>query len=207
MSKILYIKAEQCIQVTDTNVKLGDVMKLECTDTTVVNRLKTEKLFTINSSPNHRTVVSIMAVIQKIHEVFPELEVQNLGESDFIVEMKPPKPSKLMDGIKVFGVCVISFFGAVFAMMTFNEDVSTLDSFRKVYTWVMGTAPAGSTILELSYSLGVSVGIIVFFNHFGKKQLTNEPSPVEVEMSGYDKQVYTTVIQHAGRKGQEKDVD
>ena len=39
-----------------------------------------------------------------------------------------------------------------------------------------------------------------------KRQLTKEPSPVEVEMSGYDKQVYTTVIQHAGRKGQEKDV-
>ena len=75
MSKILYIKAEQCIQVSDTNVKLGDVVKLECTDTTVVNRLKTEKLFTINSSPNHRIAVSIMAVIQKIHEVFPELEV------------------------------------------------------------------------------------------------------------------------------------
>ena len=207
MSKILYIKAEQCIQVSDTNVKLGDVVKLECTDTTVVNRLKTEKLFTINFNPNHRTVVSIMAVIQKIHEVFPELEVQNLGECDFIVEMKPPKPSKLMEGIKVFGVSLISFFGAVFAMMTFNEDVSTLDSFRKVYTWVMGTAPVGATILELSYSMGVSVGIIVFFNHFGKKQLTNEPSPVEVEMSGYDKQVYTTVIQHAGRKGKEKDVD
>lgn len=207
MSKILYIKAEQCIQVSDTNVKLGDVVKLECTDTTVVNRLKTEKLFSINSSPNHRIAVSIMAVIQKIHEVFPELEVQNLGESDFIVGMKPRESSKIIDGMKVFGVCVISFFGAVFAMMTFNEDVSTLDSFRKVYTWVMGTAPLGATILELSYSLGVSVGIIVFFNRIGKKQLTNEPSPVEVEMSGYDKQVYITLIQHAGRKGQEKDVD
>ena len=59
----------------------------------------------------------------------------------------------------------------------------------------------------ISYSIGVGVGIIVFFNHFGKKRLTREPSPVEVEMSGYDKQVYTTFIQHAGRKGQEKDVD
>ena len=91
MSKILYIKAEQCIQVADTNVKVGDVVKLECTDTTVVNRLKTEKLFTVASSPKHRTVVSIMAVIEKIHEVYPELEVQNLGESDFIVGMKPRK--------------------------------------------------------------------------------------------------------------------
>lgn len=207
MSKILYIKLEQCTQVSDINVKIGDVAKLECTDKAVINRLKTEKFLQLDSDANQRTVVSVMALIRKIHEIYPELEVQNLGESDFIVEMNPGMSSKMMIISKVFAVCVISFFGAVFAMMTFNEDVSALDSFRKVYTWVMGTPPAGATILEISYSLGVSVGIIGFFNRLGKKRLTSEPSPVEVEMSGYDKQVYTTVIQHAGRKGQEKDVD
>lgn len=206
MSRILYLKIEQCIQVPSKSVKIGDVAKLECTDTSVVNRLKTEKLMDIDSNPNNRSVVSVLAVIQKIHEIYPELDIQNLGESDFIIGLKPKPEGKLLVAVKVFGVCLISFFGSVFAMMTFNEDVSALDSFRKVYTWVMGTAPEGATILELTYSLGVSVGIIVFFNHFGKKRLTQEPSPVEVEMSGYDKQVYTTVIQHAGRKGQEKDV-
>lgn len=207
MSRILYLKIEQCIQVPETSVKIGDVAKLECTDSTVVNRLKTERLMSVDSNPNNRSVVSVLAVIQKIHEIYPELEVQNVGENDFIVGLQPKKPPKVLEAVKIFCVCLISFFGSVFAMMTFNEDVSALDSFRKVYTWVMGTAPQGSTILELSYSLGVSVGIIVFFNHFGKKRLTQEPSPVEVEMSGYDKQVYTTVIQHAGRRGQEKDVN
>ena len=44
MSKILYIKIEQCIQVKEQSVKIGDVATMECTDQTVVNRLKTEKL-------------------------------------------------------------------------------------------------------------------------------------------------------------------
>ena len=154
-----------------------------------------------------KMVVSVLYVIQKIHEIYPDLEVQNMGETDFIVGLKPKNPSKFTELMKVFFVCLITFFGSVFAMMTFNEDVSSLDSFRKVYTWVMGIPPEGASILELSYSVGVGIGIVVFFNHFGKKQLTREPSPVEVEMSGYDKQVYATVIQHAGRKGQEKDVD
>ena len=148
-----------------------------------------------------------MLVIQKIHEIYPELEVQSIGESDFILQLPPEKKSRIVEGIKVSLVCTVSFFGSVFAMMTFNEDVSTLDSFRKVYTWVMGQPPQGATLLELCYSIGVSVGIIVFFNHFGQKRLTKEPSPVEVEMSDYDKQVYTTLIQHAGRKGLQKDVD
>jgi len=206
MKKIIYLKIEQCIQVEQTRVTLGDIAQMECADRAVVNRLKQEYFMDVSEDSNQRTVVSILAVIQKIHEIYPELEVQNEGENDFIVGRKPKAPSKVITVVKVLGVCLVSFFGSVFAMMTFNEDVSALDSFRKVYTWVMGTAPQGPTILELSYSIGTSVGIIVFFNHFGKKRLTAEPSPVEVEMSGYDKQVYTTVIQHAGRKGREKDV-
>ena len=207
MSQILYMKIEQCIQVPETRVTIGDVASLECADLSVVHRLKNEKILEVSSDANKRQVVSVLFVIQKIHEIYPKLEVQNLGESDFIVGLKPQKQKRFSEFLKVFLVCMISFFGSVFAMMTFNEDVSSLDSFRKVYTWVMGTAPEGATVLELSYSIGVSVGIIIFFNHFGKKYLTKEPSPVEVEMSGYDQQVYTTLIQHAGRKGNEKDVD
>lgn len=207
MSRILYLKIEQCIQVPNVSVTIGDVAKLECSDSSVVQRLKTEKILKADENPNHRKVVSVLLVIQKIHEIYPQLEVQNVGESDFIVSLKPEKSSKVLDFMKVFLVCTVSFLGSVFAMMTFNEDVSALDSFRKVYTWVMGRPPEGFTILELGYSLGVSVGIVVFFNHFGKKRLMEEPSPVEVEMSGYDKQVYTTLIQQEGRKGLEKDVD
>ncbi len=206
MSLVLYIKIEQANQVPECSVKLGDVVKMECSEQRIVRRLKNEKFLEISKDPGTKTVVSVLAVIQKIHEIYPELEIENLGEPDFIVGLKPKETAKLMEIMKIIMVCLVTFFGSVFAMMTFNEDVSSLDSFRKVYTWVMGTAPEGATILELSYSIGVGVGIVVFFNHFGKKRLTREPSPVEVEMSGYDKQVYDTVIQHAGRKGQEKDV-
>ena len=207
MSRVLYLKIEQCIQVPQVTVRLGDIAAMECADVKVVNRLKTEKLLEADADPNRRTVVSVLLVIQKIHEIYPELEIQNLGEKDFIISVKPKPQAKTAEFLKVLLVCIVSFFGSVFAMMTFNEDVSALDSFRKVYTWVMGVPPAGATILELSYSIGVSAGIIIFFNHFGRKKLTEEPSPVEVEMSGYDKQVYTTLIQQEGRKGLEKDVD
>ncbi len=207
MNRVLYLKIEQCIQVPEVSVKLGDIAAMECTDPEVINRLKSKKVLEADTDPNHRRVVSVLLVIQKIHEIYPELKVENLGENDFIISLKPKPTVKMVEFLKVVLVCTISFFGSVFAMMTFNEDVSALDSFRKVYTWVMGVTPAGSTILELSYSIGVSAGIIIFFNHFGRKKLTEEPSPVEVEMSGYDKQVYTTLIQQEGRKGLEKDVD
>lgn len=198
---------EQCTEVSHEKVTIGDVAKLECADSAVVNRLKTEKLVTMGGKNGKRCVISALMVIEKIHEVYPELDVQNVGEPDFIVSYQTKKTPPAVENLKVFFVCAVVFFGSVFSMMSFNEDVSTLDSFRKVYTWVIGTPPQGVTILEITYSLGLSIGIIVFFNHFGKAYLTDEPSPVEVEMSEYEKQINTTLIQHRGREGKEKDVD
>ena len=207
MKRTLYLKIEQAIELAKSDVTIGDVAKLECTDTSVLNRLKTEKLFSMDTAKGSRRIVSVLFIIEKIHEIYPELQVVNVGEADFVVSYHPKKQAKIFECLKVGFVCITSFFGSMFAMMTFNEDVSTRELFGKMYTWVMGQEPSGVTILEITYSLGVSVGIIVFFNHIGKKYLTNEPSPVEVEMTGYEQQVNQALIQQVGRKGKELDVD
>ena len=207
MKKVLYLKVEQSVEVSKRDVTIKDVAKLECIEKSILNRLNSEKLFTMESKKGSRKAVSVLFLVEKIHEIYPELEVQNLGETDFVVSYHPEKQPKILEILKIFFVSVISFFGSMFAMMTFNEDVSTRESFDKLYTWVMGYEPSGITILEVTYSIGVSVGILVFFNHIGKKNITNEPSPVEVEMAGYEQQVNQTLIKQMSRKGKEVDVD
>lgn len=207
MNKTLYLKIEQANETKKTSVTIGDIAKMECSEQFILNRLKTEKLFSMDSGKNSRRIVSVLYVIQKIHEIYPELEVQNLGETDFVVSYRPKKQPAIWEKCKIAFVCAMSFFGSMFAMMTFNEDVSTHESFVKVYEWVMGYEPNGVTVLEITYSIGVSVGIIIFFNHLGKKYLTDDPSPVEVEMAGYEQQVNQSLIKQVGRRGKEKDVD
>ena len=207
MSKVLYLKAEQSVEVSKRDVTIKDVAKLECTEQRMLNRLNTEKLFTMKREKGSRKVVSVLFLVEKIHEIYPDLEVQNLGESDVVVSYHGKKQSKSLEILKISFVSAVSFFGSMFAMMTFNEDVSTRETFDKLYTWVMGSEPPGISILEITYSIGVSVGIIVFFNHIGKKYITNEPSPVEVEMAGYEQQVNQTLIKQVSRKGKELDVD
>ena len=207
MSKVLYLKAEQSVEVSKRDVTIKDVAKLECTEQSMLNRLNIEKLFTMKSEKGSRKVVSVLFLVEKIHEIYPDLEVQNLGESDVVVSYHGKKQSKTLEILKISFVSAVSFFGSMFAMMTFNEDVSTRETFDKLYTWVMGSEPPGLSILEITYSIGVSVGIIVFFNHIGKKYITNEPSPVEVEMAGYEQQVNQTLIKQVSRKGKELDVD
>ena len=65
--------------------------------------------------------------------------------------------------------------GAAFAIMTFNNDVSVTSVFGEVYRLLTGQESSGHTILELSHSVGLAVGIIVFFNHFAKWKINTDP--------------------------------
>jgi stage V sporulation protein AA len=107
--------------------------------------------------------------------------------------------------------------------MTFNNDGSVSEIFQDVDRLILGNENRSGTmdpldkegdgkkktkgimILEISYSVGLIVGVTLFFNHFCKRQITLDPTPIEVQMRLYEDQVDTTVIQNASRK--EKGVD
>lgn len=208
MSDILYIKADRNIEVDHVDVRLGDVAKLECTDASVKNRLKTLKILKIQADKSNRYIFSIMKVIELIHELYPELEIQNMGEPDFIVEYESPAYAHdRWSIVKVILVCAIIFFGSAFSIMTFNNDVGVNQVFQQVYELVMGSSSDGFTVLEITYSLGIAVGIIVFYNHFGGKRITKDPTPIEVQMRLYEDDVNTTLIEGCNRKETSIDVD
>ena len=102
---------------------------------------------------------------------------------------------------------LIAFFGAAFTIMTFNEDVSVSDVFDKVYQMVMGTSKQGGTILEISYAAGLPIGILVFYNHFRRRKIKNDPTPIQVEMRTYEEQVNKALISTASREGNTIDVN
>ena len=49
--------------------------------------------------------------------------------------------------------------------------------------------------------------IIIFFNHVGKKKITPDPTPMQVEMRKYETDIDTTFIENAERKGHSIDVN
>lgn len=211
MSEILYLKFEKNTATYNRTVTIGEVGELQCADQAIVNRLKTEKLHTFQDikkgkhSCAARKVFSILDVVEKIHAVYPNLEIQNMGETDFVVEYSTkPKENSVVTFLKVSVVCLICFFGSAFSIMAFNEDVSTADLFGNFYQLMTGQESNGFTILELTYSLGLSVGIVAFFNHIGGRRLTKEPTPIEVEMRVYEEDVNTTLIHTASRNGSHK---
>lgn len=203
----IYIKGDQNVEVQDRDVTLGDIVTMECVDSHVVAKLKALKMIKIPDGKKHRYVVSILKLIEKMHEVYPNIVVQNLGPADIIVTYEPlKKKSPIVDWTKTILVVLITFFGAAYSIMAFNNDVDTPKLFGQIYEQIMGVEKSGFTILELMYSIGVVIGILVFFNHFGKKRFSVDPTPMEVEMRLYENDIQTTLIENYSRKEQELDV-
>lgn len=213
-SETLYLKIETNTIVTDRHVKLSDIAKMECANPAIVRQLKQKKIYTFQDAmdekkqKNQMEVFSVLKIIELIHEEYPNVDVSNEGESDFIVEYIPnPKKPKWMNAIKTILLCIVIFFGSAFTIMAFNNDVGVTDVFSKFYLQVMGTASTGVTQLEISYCIGLGVGILIFFNHVGRKKITHDPTPIQVEMRKYETDIDTTFIDNAGRKGHSIDVN
>lgn len=206
--KILYIKGENNTEVQTHDVMLKDILTIECADANIENQIKVLKVLKFPEKGQHRKVISVLKIIKTIHEKYPGLQIENLGPTDFIVTYeKPEKKSKCMEYLKVGFVSVIVFFGSAFSIMSFNNDISVTRMFGQIYQLVTGTTSDGFGTLEISYSIGIAIGILIFFNHFGKKRFSVDPTPMEVEMRLYENDIQTTLVDIYSRHGEEIDVD
>ncbi|MCI8939362.1 MAG: stage V sporulation protein AA [Dorea sp.] len=214
VNETIYLKADSCVEVTRPNVTLGDLVQMECANPVVVPKLKTVKVLKFAEKPgkhsqhnNSRTVVSVLKLIECIHEQYPGINVQNLGAQDIIVTYENQQTAgQFVHWLKVACVVLISFAGSAFSIMAFNNDVDTSKLFDQIYELLMGKASDGFTLLEVTYSIGIVIGILVFFNHFGRKRFSVDPTPMEVEMRLYENDIQTTLVENYSRKGKEVDV-
>ena len=203
MSKTVYLNISQITEVHHKEIQLKDVATVYSDDSAVTNKCSALRIKTIHLDRDKRYVESTLDVIKKITEMDPTITVNNVGEVDFIIDYHRPKSP---EWIKTIFVCIICFCGASFAIMTFNNDVSVTDVFSEIYRIIMGKESTGFTILEVSYSVGLALGIVGFFNHFAKFKINTDPTPLEVEMRLYEDNVSKTLIQNDGRKEQDIDV-
>lgn len=205
----LYLKGDRDVEVTKTDVTLGDILMFECSNKAVIPKVRTMKILKIpeNGKKQQRFVISILKIIACIHEQYPNLDIQNLGETDIIITYENQKtPGKLTHILKTAFVVALTFCGAAFSIMAFNNDISVTKLFSQIYEMLTGVKSNGFTILEVSYSIGITIGILIFFNHFGKKRFTVDPTPLEVQMRLYENDIQTTLVEDAARRKEELDV-
>ena len=204
---VLYLKAQQNAEVMEEHVCVKDIASVYCSDSSICAKVRSLKVYCFCEEKRKRQVISILKVIELIEKECPGVMVENIGETAILIELVNANTHKgPIQLLKLIFVACISFFGTGFTIMAFHNDISINKIFESVYELVMGYPSDGYSILEVSYSIGMAVGIIVFFNHVGGRRLTKDPTPIEVEMKIYETDVNKALIETADREDKTIDV-
>jgi len=202
----VYLKCDRNVEVQSEDVFLSDLGELRCSDSVTSAKLKALKAHHFGKQDTKRCVISTLKLVKLMEESCPNITVQIVGEPDVLVEwVSVNKHKGWQQWLKAALVCLVSFFGTAFTIMAYHNDVGINDVFTEVYKIVMNREPQGLNTLEVSYSLGLAAGIIVFFNHIGGRRITKDPTPIEVAMRNYEEDVDKALIATAGREGKEEE--
>lgn len=201
MNDTLYIQLDANVEVHHPHVYLQDIAKMSCTNPKLLNRLRVLPVIHLDPQKPGRYVMSVMDLVELIRQKSPDLTITPIGETTFIITYEKAAPQHLLFRyVKIAAVCLASFFGAAFSIMTFNTDADVGTLFSQIYTQVTGKSSSGFTILEISYSVGLGLGVLFFFNHFGHMKITSDPTPMQVQMRKYEDDVNLTIVEEISRK-------
>lgn len=205
---LIYIKADMSVNVQSQVIYLKNIVKLFGVNESLIRKVSELEIFRITDNKPRKYSVTILKVIEAIQKEYPNTLVINVGESDFVVEyLSENKKRKAFELVKTIFVGLTVFFGSAFTIMTFNQDVNVKDVLKLLNHLVIGESTHGQLVIELSYSLGLPLGIILFFNHFSRIKMNSDPTPLQVQLRLIERNENSTIIENSSREGNSIDVD
>ena len=187
MSDTLYLQLDQNIQINHPHIYLQDIAKLSCSNSKILNRLRVMPVINLDPNKPGRYVMSVMDLISEIKKKNRTLKSIILEKPTLSSLFKTNPGSGLVwQWCKIIFVGLAAFFGAGFSIMTFNNDVDVGGLFSQIYTQVTGQTSGHFTVLEITYSIGIGLGVLFFFNHFGHMKITDDPTPMQIQMRLYE---------------------
>ncbi len=192
----IYVKPFKKICLSEVKrIYLKDIAEIYAPNE-ILKNLKNIKIMDIKEEEDKNYLISIIDIINAIDKSMPGHTINNVGEMDTILEYsKAKKQSRsFIKTLKVIAVTIILLAGSSTAIMSFHSDAQMSKVFENYYYIFFNERIENPILLDLPYSIGLAVGIIVFFNHFVGKKITTDPTPIEVEMSTYETNVTDNII-------------
>lgn len=206
MDKV-YLSFQKNVEVKNSKILVGDIASVWCNDKHVLAKVKAITLIKVPETESRRYTVSALKVISLIEKEVKDVDIESMGEVDFIVSYKREKDSKkIMDICKVFFASIIIFCGSAFAIMAYENDIDINGIFDMMNKWISGGTGNGVLIEQITYSIGLTLGILIFYNRLGKRKCVKDPTPLDIQMRLYEDDINAAIISKSEREERIDDV-
>ncbi len=202
MAETIYIRMRHRIQKkSNDRIFLKDLAQIIATDE-LLSQLKNVCLYHITEQDKNIIIIDSTQVIREIKKRFKDLEIQLIGPAQTIIEVVFEKRKVTLPFFIL--VWLLLFIGSGLTIMNFHEDVSMQTVHQRVYKMITGKEVEKPLIFQIPYSIGLGLGMVIFFNHVFKKRLNEEPSPLEVEVFNYQQSLDQYMIMHENKESIKK---
>lgn len=192
MEKSIYVRMRHRVLVQpNATITIGEIIQISAEDS-IAQAIQKIIIHQVSKKDKNIIVIDVMKVIEQIRRRFPHVDIQTVGPAQTIIEVAIKK--KRFAPALFVAVWFLLFTGAALTMMNFHEDVSMREVHLRIYTMITGDVVPKPLLFQIPYSLGLGLGMILFFNHFFRKRLNEEPSPLEVEMFNYQQDLDNYLI-------------
>src|SRR5699024_12825071 len=87
--------------------------------------------------------------------------------------------------LKLLFAWILLFIGTAMTIMNFHDDVNMQAVQQKLHFVLTGHKVDSPLWIQIPYSLGLGLGMILFLIHWFKMRINEEPSPLEIELFTY----------------------
>lgn len=191
---MLYLRLKRKIEAHNTDtIRLEDVAYLS-SDQETLKKLSTLPLHEITKKDDEYVVIDRFHIIRMIQQFNSSITIEALGSEETIIQVD--SDSKSAPIFFVGFVWLVLFIGAAMTIINFHYDVSMQEVHQKIHFFFTGTYEKYPLFIQIPYSIGLGVGMILFLNHWFKKRFNEEPSPLELELFQYKKNVNDYIAHH-----------
>ncbi|CAI9387958.1 stage V sporulation protein AA [Niallia sp. Sow4_A1] len=202
MAETIYIRMRHRIQKkSDERIFLQDLAQIIATDE-LLSSLKNVCLYHITEQDKNIIIIDSTRLIREIKKRYKDLEIQLIGPAQTIIEVVFEKKKVALPFFIL--VWLLLFIGSGLTIMNFHEDVSMQTVHQRIYMMITGKEIEKPLIFQIPYSIGLGLGMVIFFNHVFKKRLNEEPSPLEVEVFNYQQSLDQYMIMHENKESIKK---
>ncbi|MFD2925868.1 stage V sporulation protein AA [Halobacillus naozhouensis] len=204
MATPVYIRMRQSIRVSTNHVvRVKDVAKV-AGSSSYKQILENMAIYNIEEKDKNIVVIDVHPLIELILQRFPHIELEILGPNQCVVHVDK-KQAKNPSLILISAIWVLLFIGAAMTIMNFHYDVSMEAVQQKLHFMLTGEKKEHPLWIQVPYSIGLGLGMILFFNHWFHKKFNEEPNPMEVEVFKYQEDLDHYVAINENKVEQDED--
>lgn len=152
------------------------------------NNIKNIILRNYKNNKSKYDVIHLGEVIELIKNQYPKAHINFLKTDDIVIFFEENKKDKTKY-LRIIIVSIVVLMGSIMGIMNFHADVNMEHSQFKMVDSITNDGNKYLGYFQIPYSIGIGLGVALFFNKFIPTYSKDEPSPLDLKLNSLNKDI------------------